>query len=93
MNIMWNVHYFATTYMALDDFQPERFSVEDVVHLGRKEALWILSRLHSLIREYSSNLERHHHHKAAAGVLASLPNLGRTLRWMACLRPPYRPGD
>ncbi|MCI0497369.1 MAG: isoleucine--tRNA ligase [Thermoplasmata archaeon] len=68
LNILWNVHYFATTYMVLDDFQPERFPVSEVVALGHKEDLWLLSRLNTLIMECSAHADAHQHHRAARAI-------------------------
>ncbi len=68
LNILWNVQHFATTYMALDDFDPSSFPLERVRDLGRTEDLWILSRLNSLIGVFTENTLGHLHHKSTRAL-------------------------
>ncbi|MEE8167327.1 MAG: isoleucine--tRNA ligase [Candidatus Hydrothermarchaeales archaeon] len=63
-NVLWNVYVFATTYMGIDDFDPnnlgrERYRVED---------RWILSRLNSLTKEVTSSFEAMHVYKATRAI-------------------------
>ena len=48
LNILWNVHKFAATYMVLDEFDPEVHSVDALVKHLRPEDRWLLSRLENL---------------------------------------------
>ena len=54
-NILWNVYYFSTTYMSLDDFNPTEHKKEDL-HF-RQEDLWIRSRINTLIKEVGEDIE------------------------------------
>jgi isoleucyl-tRNA synthetase len=68
LNILWNVHVFSTTYMALDRFDPGSFSLDDVKRHGRPEDLWMLSRTESLTRKVSEALESYNLHHAARAL-------------------------
>ncbi len=65
LNILWNVHVFATQYMAADGFSlvslqdPSRFRAED---------RWLLSRLQTTIAETTHALDASEFHKAARAV-------------------------
>lgn len=52
-NILWNAYVFATTYMSIDAFDPEK--VRKVEY--KVEDRWILSRLNSLIKEVTEAFE------------------------------------
>ncbi len=54
-NILWNVYYFATTYMSLDDFDPTGLNKEDLSF--RQEDLWITSRVNTLIKDVTEDFE------------------------------------
>lgn len=53
-NILWNVYYFSTTYMALDNFDPTKHNKDDLVF--REEDLWIRSRVNSLIKSVEDDI-------------------------------------
>ena len=54
-NILWNVYYFATTYMSLDNFDPTAHNKEDLTF--RREDLWIRSRVNTLIKSVGEDIE------------------------------------
>ena len=54
-NILWNVYYFSTTYMSLDNFDPTKHNKEDLKF--RREDLWIRSRVNSLIKAVGEDIE------------------------------------
>ena len=54
-NILWNVYYFSTTYMSLDSFDPTAHNKEDLIF--RQEDLWIRSRVNTLIKSVSEDIE------------------------------------
>ena len=54
-NILWNVYYFSTTYMSLDNFDPTKHNKEDLIF--RQEDLWIRSRVNTLIKSVSEDIE------------------------------------
>ncbi|MFQ6012432.1 MAG: isoleucine--tRNA ligase [Thermoplasmata archaeon] len=68
LNILWNVHRFATLYMALDGFQPEERSGEDLEKRLGREDRWILSRLQGLVEAVSTHLTAYDLHKAARAL-------------------------
>lgn len=54
-NILWNVYYFSTTYMSLDNFDPTAHNKEDLTF--RQEDLWIRSRVNTLIKSVIEDIE------------------------------------
>ncbi len=54
-NILWNVYFFSTTYMSLDNFDPTAHNKEDLVF--RQEDLWIRSRVNTLIKSVGEDIE------------------------------------
>ncbi|MBQ6218384.1 MAG: isoleucine--tRNA ligase [Methanosphaera sp.] len=54
-NILWNVYYFSTTYMSLDNFDPTAHNKEDLKF--REEDLWIRSRVNTLIKSVGEDFE------------------------------------
>ncbi|MEE9593401.1 MAG: isoleucine--tRNA ligase, partial [Thermoplasmata archaeon] len=68
LNILWNVHRFATLYMALDGFQQEAVSVKGLKKRLGREDRWILSRLQALIEEVSADLTAYELHKVARAL-------------------------
>jgi isoleucyl-tRNA synthetase len=65
-NILWNVYVFSTTYMALDDFNPSQYSVDDLKF--RDEDRWITSRINSVAMEVTDALDSLHLHKATRSL-------------------------
>ena len=68
LNVLWNVHVFATTYMSLDSFEPDRINVSLVREHMQIEDLWMLSRINSLIREVTDAMERYELHSATRAI-------------------------
>ena len=54
-NILWNIYYFATTYMSLDNFDPTAHNKDDLTF--REEDLWIRSRVNTLIKQVGEDIE------------------------------------
>jgi len=69
LNIIWNVFRFALTYMKLDRFTPRRYPLKSLIHLARKEDLWILSRVNSMLRRYNEAVRSYELHKATREVM------------------------
>ncbi|MFQ5908074.1 MAG: isoleucine--tRNA ligase [Thermoplasmata archaeon] len=65
LNILWNVHRFATLYMALDGFQPGKQAEESLRESLGSEDRWILSQLQGVIESVSTHLTAYDLHKAA----------------------------
>ena len=62
LNILWNVHVFATQYMHADGYRHER---ERLPHVKRAEDKWLLSRLQSTIADATRFMEANEFHRAA----------------------------
>lgn len=65
LNIVWNVFVFATSYMALDKFNPEMYTVDKVEKYLRPEDRWILSRLALLVDRVTKAFKELRIHEAA----------------------------
>jgi len=65
LGIVWNVYSFASTYMALDKYDPTTTSVEDVWDSLQEEDRWLLSRLARLARDYHKAMQSLRLHEAA----------------------------
>lgn len=65
LHILWNVYYFATTYMSLDSFNPREHPLTKYMQHLREEDKWILSRVESVAKEATEYFEKYHIHRAA----------------------------
>jgi len=65
-NIIWNVFSFASTYMSIDKFDPEKNSIENL-EIGELpiEDRWVLSRLNRLLAKYHEAMASLKPHEAA----------------------------
>ncbi|MEB3851266.1 MAG: class I tRNA ligase family protein, partial [Desulfurococcales archaeon] len=63
--VIWNVFAFASMYMGIDGFDPEKHRLDDYLDSLRVEDRWILSRLNSFLRGYHTAMARLHIHEAA----------------------------
>ncbi len=68
LNVLWNVHVFATTYMALDRFDPARVDPAKIRGSFTQEDLWILSRVNSLARDVTGAFEGFNLHLATRAL-------------------------
>ncbi|MDR1722277.1 MAG: isoleucine--tRNA ligase [Methanobrevibacter sp.] len=64
--ILWNVYVFSTTYMSLDNFNPDNCN-ENNIKL-RDEDKWIISQVNSLAKDVASDLEQLFFHKATRRI-------------------------
>ena len=55
-NILWNVYVFSTTYMSIDNFDPTKCDENNLNF--RKEDVWIISRINSLILNVGEDLKK-----------------------------------
>jgi len=62
-NILWNVYLFSTTYMSLDNFNPNENNLK-----FRDEDKWIISKANSLSKEVSEDIEQLSFHKATRKI-------------------------
>jgi isoleucyl-tRNA synthetase len=65
LQIVWNVYVFASTYMSLDNFEPEKYSFSDVEKYLRVEDKWILSRYYSMLRKIKESMKNYKVHEMA----------------------------
>jgi isoleucyl-tRNA synthetase len=68
LNILWNVLRFATTYMTLDRFDPERSNLTSHKDHLRLEDRWLLSRLEGLKATFDKEMESYSMHRAYRAV-------------------------
>ncbi len=62
LKILWNVYKFSTTYMSLDEFDPDT-SYDEVEEYLREEDKWMLSRVNTLVKEILEMWDTFHFHK------------------------------
>ncbi len=68
LNILWNVLRFATTYMALDRFEPEGQTLESLAPSLAAEDRWLLSRLEAVKAGFDHEMEGYNLHRAYRSV-------------------------
>ena len=68
LNILWNIYRFSTTYMALDNFDPEKWSYDELKDDMRAEDMWLYSRLERAKENAGKELERFNVHKSLRAV-------------------------
>ncbi len=69
LNILWNVVSFAKTYFDLDRYDPEKEPIWAMLNYAEPEDKWILSRINTLTKYVTSNIERFEIHEAARSLL------------------------
>lgn len=57
MNILWSTYYFASLYMGLDRFSPERHTLASSEGHLKAEDRWILSRYERLVKTVSDSMD------------------------------------
>lgn len=68
LNVLWNVHVFATTYMSLDGFDPARIDLQKVRGYFMPEDVWMISRINNVAREVTRAFEDLDIHLAARAI-------------------------
>ncbi len=68
LNILWNIYRFSTTYMALDAFDPEKWSYTELKDDFRAEDRWLYSRLEKAKSTAKLELERFNVHKSLRAI-------------------------
>jgi len=66
LSILWNAYVFATTYMSLDNFTDIEF--EKIKNGLKPEDKWLLSRLESLKKTASENIEKYEIHRTCREI-------------------------
>ncbi|MDL2246564.1 isoleucine--tRNA ligase [Methanobrevibacter sp. OttesenSCG-928-K11] len=65
-NILWNVYVFSTTYMSLDNFNPQKCNNDNIIL--RDEDKWILSKANTLSKEVGNDLDNLYFHQATRKI-------------------------
>lgn len=68
LNTYWNVVNFASTYMNLDGYEPEKYTLGSIRRNLRHEDLWMLSRTEHMKRDVTEGLEARELHKVARSL-------------------------
>ncbi len=68
LKVLWNSLVFTTTYMSLDDFEPNTIEQQKIDDNLEIEDKWILSRLNGTVKEVTEKLEEKHFHKATRAI-------------------------
>ncbi len=68
LNTYWNVVNFASMYMALDDFDPEAYTLESMKKLLSDEDKWMLSRTEKMKMAVTESIESRELHKVARAL-------------------------
>ncbi|GAG87037.1 unnamed protein product, partial [marine sediment metagenome] len=68
LNVLWNVHVFATTYMALDEFGPKKIDLKRVRENFMLEDFWMMSRINSVTRDATKAFQEFDLHHAARSI-------------------------
>ncbi|MDQ1279807.1 MAG: isoleucyl-tRNA synthetase [Thermoproteota archaeon] len=69
LSILWNIFSFATTYMNLDEFNPNELQIEKIKEHLRPEDRWLLSRTQSLVKNVTANLDALYLNQAIRDIL------------------------
>jgi len=68
VGVLWNVHVFTTTYMALDEFDPNKVDMEKASANLLPEDLWMISRVNSVAQEVTAALKSLDLHSAVRAI-------------------------
>ena len=68
LQIVWNVFSFATLYMNLDKFPPNKWSVQKLAKSFHPEDKWLLSRTETLARDVTQHMDQLETHLAVRAL-------------------------
>jgi len=83
LNTYWNVVNFASTYMILDKYDPEKFTIDSISKSLRDEDRWMISRTEKIVRTVTHYLETRELHMVARELEFYI--LEDLSRWYVCL--------
>jgi len=83
LNTYWNVVNFASTYMILDNYDPDKFTMESIAPHLRDEDRWMISRTEKIVRTVTKYLESRELHLVARELEDYI--LEDLSRWYVCL--------
>lgn len=67
LNVIWNSYVFTTTYMSLDNFDPNEID-EGISNSLKPEDEWILSKVNNLIKKVEDGLDDWRFHEATRAI-------------------------
>lgn len=70
LHIIWNVYAFASIYMNLDKFQPNKWSIKKLYKHMRNEDKWLISKTESLKAKVTEFLEKFEVHSAIRELIS-----------------------
>ncbi|MCL2891099.1 MAG: isoleucine--tRNA ligase, partial [Methanomassiliicoccaceae archaeon] len=68
LNTYWNVVNFASTYMNIDNYDPEKHTFDSMKAHFRDEDLWMISKTERMKREVTENMESRSLHKVGRAL-------------------------
>jgi isoleucyl-tRNA synthetase len=68
LNTYWNVVNFASTYMNIDNYDPEEHTFGSISKYLRDEDLWMISKTERMKREVTENMELRNLHKVGRAL-------------------------
>jgi isoleucyl-tRNA synthetase len=68
LTIMWNVYYFASLYMNLDGYSPQKYPLPSMIDHLQPEDRWLLSRFESIVKHCNESMGKLHIHEVARAV-------------------------
>ncbi len=83
LNTYWNVVNFASTYMILDNYDPDKFTIDSISQNLRDEDRWMISKTEKMVRTATKYLESRDLHLLARELENYI--LEDLSRWYVCL--------
>jgi isoleucyl-tRNA synthetase len=68
LNILWNVYLFSSTYMALDKFDPEQNTYDDLLSHLNPEDKWLYSSIETFKKKVTTEFEEFNMHKVCRAI-------------------------
>ncbi len=72
LQVVWNVYVFASMYMSLDNFNPQKYTFSDIKSALKVEDYWILSRFNRMLREIKESMKYYKVHELANSLIQFL---------------------
>jgi len=72
LQVVWNVYVFASMYMSLDNFNPEKYTFNDIKNALKIEDYWILSRFNRVLKGIKESMKYYKVHELANAIIQFL---------------------
>lgn len=63
LNVLWNVYVFSTTYMALDNYNPKKYTYQELLPTMKPEDKWMISVTESMKKRVTAYMDEYNIHK------------------------------